>query len=249
MAEPLVPDGTDARTGADTCSPFHRALFARLDARIAQAWVRARDGAFWQSVTLQGCDAELYRLTLTQIYHYTRHNSINQAAAAFRADPSELSLLRFVYKHAKEELGHELMALHDLKAAGLLVEGAKLDPPLAATDALIHYLYGVALREGPIPRLGYSYWAESAYTQIAPLLSAVRTSLQLSDSQMTFFVAHSAIDRQHIEDVKQAICRAVTTPEQALAVERVALTSLWLTISLLEQAAVASQATAQESQA
>jgi Iron-containing redox enzyme len=211
-------------------------LFVRLDAAIAKSWARLRSAALWQHVASAGCDRELYRVALTQIFHYTRHNSINQAVAAFRADPAELALLRFVYKHAKEELGHERFIVHDLESAGLLADGDELDEPLAATDALIHYLYGVALREGPIPRLGYSYWAESAYAEIAPLIAAARTSLALSDSDMTFFVAHSVLDRQHIEEVKEVMCRAITTPEQARAVERVALTSLWLTQSLLEQA-------------
>ena len=57
----------------------------------------------------KAASAELYRLTMVQIFHYTRHNSINQAVAAFRAEPEQLSLLRFVYGHAREELGHEKM--------------------------------------------------------------------------------------------------------------------------------------------
>ena len=237
MAEPSfdLADGSSARA-ATRKSSFHQALFARLDAAINQAWARARSGAFWTHVVQADCSAELYRITMTQIFHYTRHNSINQAVAAFRADPAELPLLRFVYEHAKEELGHEQMVLHDLKAAGLLRDESELDAPLPATDALIQYLYGVALREGPIARLGYSYWAESAYAQIAPLLAAARASLGLSDGQMTFFAEHSALDARHAEAVKEMICRAVSTAEQARAVERVLTTSLWLTVSLLEQA-------------
>ena len=59
---------------------------------------------------------------MCQIFHYTRHNSVNQAAAAFRADPDDLPLLRFIYGHAKEELGHERLALHDLRSSGLIGE-------------------------------------------------------------------------------------------------------------------------------
>jgi pyrroloquinoline quinone (PQQ) biosynthesis protein C len=211
-------------------------LFAELDAGIAKLWAEARQGRFWRHVEEHGCSPALYRLTMLQIFQYTRHNSINQAVAAFRADPEDLSLLRFVYDHAREELGHEQLVLHDLRSVGLLDEGAAELPPLPATDALINYLYGVALREGPLARLGYSYWAESVYEQVTPLLGRVRESLALNERDLRFFNAHSAIDARHSLQVRSALERAVKTRAQADSVRRVALTSLWLTVQLLEQA-------------
>ena len=101
---------------------------------------------------------------------------------------------------------------------------------------MINYLYGVALREGPVARLGYSYWAESAYRHLTPLLAAARESLGLTDRQMTFFAAHAELDLRHAEQVRNIIRRTVTTPERAEAVVRVAVTSLWLTLQILEQA-------------
>ena len=227
---------------AAPATALHEQLFTRLDSSIAELWARARTGRLWQRVTSRGMDRALYRLIMAQLYLYTRHNSINQAVAALRAQPHELHLLRFVYDHAREELGHERMVLHDLGSCGLLEEGETIEEPLAATDALIGYLYGVALREGPVARLGYSYWAESAYEHIAPLLASTRESLGLGDRQMTFFTAHAAIDARHAVEVREAIRRSVTTQEQAADVHRVAVTSLWLTIQILEHAFAVSPA-------
>jgi len=95
-------------------------LFARLETVIGDIWGRAREGRFWNHVLENGFDRSLYRLVMVQIYHYTRHNSINQAVAAFGAVPEQIGLLRFAYTHAREELGHENMVLHDLRAVGLL---------------------------------------------------------------------------------------------------------------------------------
>ena len=220
----------------ETSAALHRDLFARLDASIASLWAEARGSRFWGRIVREGFDPERYRRVMVQIFHYTRHNSINQAAAAFRAEPEEMQLLRFVYGHAKEELGHERLVVHDLKSIGLLSGAEITDPPLPATDALVNYLYGVVLREGPVPRLGYSYWAESVYEHIGPLLVAARASLGLTDRNMTFFAAHAEIDARHAEQVKAALRLAVTTRARAEAVHRVAVTSLWLTIQLLEQA-------------
>lgn len=235
------PSTIETPRAAAPPSDLHENLRARLQTSLAALWAEARRGRFWRTLTERGCSRELYRLTMAQFYHYTRHNSLNQAATAFRADPEQLALLGFVYEHAREELGHERLILRDLEAAGLWHEGEPLPPPLPATDALIHYLYGVALREGPIPRLGYSHWAESVYPEIAPLLCGVRESLALTDRDLTFFTAHAEIDRKHSRQVESAMNRAVTTAEQAEAVHRVAVTSLWLTLQLLEQACAAAE--------
>ena len=52
---------------------------------------------------------------------------------------------------------------------------------------------------------------------------------------MTFFAADAQLDICHAEQVRNIIRRTVTTPEQAEAVVRVAVTSLWSTIQILEQ--------------
>lgn len=231
-----ILDAAPASAGTND-SMLHRELFERLDRSIDELWAHASNGEFWRHVLTHGFDRELYRITMTQIYHYTRHNSVNQAVAAFRADPDQIGLLRFVYGHADEELGHEKMVLHDLRAIGLLGPDDGIDePPLPAVDALINYLYGIALREGPVARLGYSYWAESVYEHIAPVLLQARKSLQLTDHEMAFFVAHAEIDAKHAVEVQQAIRKSVRTVGQAEAVHRVAVTTLWLTVSVLDHA-------------
>lgn len=231
-----ILDAAPAPAGT-TDSALHRELFERLDRSVGELWAHASTSEFWRHVMTHGFDRELYRITMTQIYHYTRHNSLNQAVAAFSADPDQIGLLRFVYGHADEELGHEKMVLHDLRAIGLLGSDEGIDePPLPATDALINYLYGIALREGPVARLGYSYWAESVYDHIAPMLLQARKSLQLTDRDMAFFVAHAEIDTKHADEVRQAIRKSVRTAGQAEAVHRVAVTTLWLTISVLDHA-------------
>jgi hypothetical protein len=227
-AVPAPADTTD--------STLHRQLFERLDRSIDELWTHASNSEFWQHVLTRGFDRELYRIAMTQIYHYTRHNSLNQAVAAFGADPDEIGLLRFVYGHASEELGHEKMVLHDLRAIGLLGPDDGIDePPLPAVDALINYLYSIALREGPVARLGYSYWAESVYEYLAPILLEARRWLHLTDKEMAFFVAHAEIDSKHVVEVRQVIQKSVHTAAQAEAVHRVAVTTLWLTLSVLDQ--------------
>ncbi|HEX2580884.1 MAG TPA: iron-containing redox enzyme family protein [Dongiaceae bacterium] len=178
---------------------------------------------------------ELYRVLMEQIYHYTRHNSINQAAAAYSTNPQSRKLLRFVYRHALEELGHENMVIHDLTAKNLYNPKLLEQRPLPPTQALISYLYQVAIERGAIARLGYSYWAESAYSHIDELLKKVGKDLDLSPDQMSFFVSHSTIDAKHSLEVIEAINENVITAEQQEDVLDVARTTLYLTGQILEQ--------------
>lgn len=125
------------------------------------------------------------------------------------------------------------MVIRDLESIGALP--ASMPAPLPPTQALIAYLNDVAIRLGPIARLGYSYWAEEVYDHIQPILNKFRLDLGLKDEQMTFFVAHSTIDEKHSEEVRLAMQRAVKTDEERALIKEVARVTLYLTGQLLEE--------------
>ena len=79
---------TATRTNEDQTAD---GLFARLDASIGELWAGAERRPFWGRIVREGWDRAAYRRTMSQIFHYTRHNSVNQAAAAFRADPDDIA--------------------------------------------------------------------------------------------------------------------------------------------------------------
>jgi hypothetical protein len=206
-----------------------------LRAAVDAEWERIKRGGFWDRVMREPVSRSLYRDLMMQVYHYSRHNSMNQAVAAFVPAPE--GLLKFVYQHAGEELGHERMVIHDLKSIGLFDEADLTQPPLPATEALIGYLYYVSLRYGAVARLGYSFWAESIYVHIQEPFRKICADLGLERKNVTFFGSHAQADESHSQQVEDALVRyAVTTQEQAL-VTRVALTTLSLTGQLLEQVA------------
>jgi hypothetical protein len=209
-------------------------FFASLDQVVLDGWASISRGRYFTHVLREGPNPDLYRRTMVELYHYTRHNSINQAVAAYGVDPDETGLLRFCYRHAAEELGHEKMVVHDLRAVGLLRRADLQAPPLPPTQALINYLYSVALSQGAVHRLGYSYWAESAYDHLGDLVARMRTDLGLGDRQMTFFVAHQSIDTKHAQQVREAIDRYARTEKQRLGVLEVARTTLYLSGAMLD---------------
>lgn len=218
-----------------------RGTFIRqLRAVVDDEWKRIKSGEFWQRVMREPVTPDLYRDLMLQVFHYSRHNSINQAVAAFVPAPE--GLLKFVYRHAAEELGHEHMVTHDLRGAGLLRVGDTDRPPLPATEALIGYLYYVSLRYGAVARLGYSFWAEGAHAHIQELLMKAARDLKLAHKDMTFFGSHALADEEHIRQVEDAIERFATSERDQELVRRVALTTLSLTGQLMEQVSRANPA-------
>ncbi|ROZ77495.1 iron-containing redox enzyme family protein [Ramlibacter sp. WS9] len=212
------------------------ALFTEtLRKTVDSEWAKIKQGAFWRRVMSEPVTPALWRNFLVEVYHYSRHNSMNQAVAAFVPAPE--GLLKFVYKHAGEELGHERMVTHDLKSIGMLDERDLTASPLPATEALIGYLYYVALRYGPIARLGYSFWAEGAHAHIQEPIRKVCADLKLTSKNVTFFGSHAEADEAHIQQVEEAIDRFAISPQDRELVTRVCVTTLSLTGQLLEQVA------------
>jgi pyrroloquinoline quinone (PQQ) biosynthesis protein C len=210
-------------------------FISELDQAVSQEWARIKRGRFF-TTQAEHFDRAVYVETMVQIYHYTKNNALNQAAAAYASDHEQVGLLAFAFKHASEELGHERMILRDLACLGISADEVKSRSLLPPTAALNGYLYSVALREGILPRLGYSFWAENAYEHIGPVIESARRSLDLSDDQMSFFIAHASIDEKHSQEVHAMIEKWVVTDEQKRAVKQVALTTLHLTGALLEAA-------------
>jgi pyrroloquinoline quinone (PQQ) biosynthesis protein C len=88
-----------------------------------------------------------------------------------------------------------------------------------------------------VPRLGYSFWAESSYAQIDGWLKKIASDLSLRKENMTFFSSHIQADVGHAAQVEQALREFVTTPQQQQQVLQVAKTTLFLTGQLLDQVA------------
>jgi hypothetical protein len=215
--------------------PSGREFVAQLREKVEAEWAQMKEGEFWQRVLRAPVKPGLWKDFMLQVYHYSKHNSMNQAVAAFVPAPE--GLLKFVYRHAAEELGHEKMVTHDLRSINLLTEDDLKAPPLPATEALIGYLYYVALRYGPVARLGYSFWAEGAHAHIQEPIRKLCGDLGLTSKNVTFFGAHAEADEEHIQQVEEAIERYAVTPQDRELVTRVCITTLSLTGQLLQQVA------------
>jgi pyrroloquinoline quinone (PQQ) biosynthesis protein C len=205
--------------------------------QLTSEWDRLLDGSDLAALVHGGAiDRRLYALYLIETFHYTRENPRHQALVGARAD-ADPQYSRFCLKHAADELGHEMMALHDLRSLGYDVTADDLPEPLEETQVLSAYLYWISERANPLGRVGYSFWAESSYEHIGPMLAAAQTTLDLEDRHMTFLVAHAKIDADHAAEVDAVLRRFATTTDDWATVGRVMRTSLRLTVEMLDAVA------------
>lgn len=208
----------------------------RLKHRLTAYMADQKDSWSYLKVIRPGyASKDLYTIYMIETYHYTFHNSRNQARVAARKEPIEIPYLKFCLHHAEEEAGHELMALHDVKTLGYPVDLSGLPAPLASTEELIRYLYEVADTGNPLARLGYSFWAERVYDFIAPLLSLMKVGVGIPSKAMSFFTAHSTIDAKHAVEIDRALIRFAKTEADWEAIETCMIGSLDRTIKMTHE--------------
>ncbi|HVH44632.1 MAG TPA: iron-containing redox enzyme family protein [Labilithrix sp.] len=202
---------------------------------MASRWTQILAGPIAADIrgSIASGERTLYALWLCQVAHLTRHTSAHQALVGTRIAEIDHRYARFCFEHALEEVGHENMALHDLRQMGLQAASIEALPaPLPETERLTAYLYYVAERGHPAARLGYSYWAEKCYPFLQPLISGVKAKLGLSNTQMTFFVSHSTIDEKHGRDVERIVEHVCKTPEDWYSVRRAMADTLDLSVEI-----------------
>jgi pyrroloquinoline quinone (PQQ) biosynthesis protein C len=206
-----------------------------LKTRLDEVWKELfRTSTFLTAVGAGETTRSLYASYLIETYHYTRHNARNQALVGVALPGDDPQYQRFCFQHAAEEAGHEQMALHDIKSLGIADLEAKLPEPLPETSVLTAYLYWISYQGNPVQRLGYSFWAESCYEYILPLMGQVIQALGLTSAQTTFFVAHADIDVAHAEMVNAMLARKCRTAADWAAASEVMETSLRLTGRMMD---------------
>jgi len=221
------PTTYDAETG-----------LAALDAAVAARWQRLLTKPWVMEFlnTFSSSDRRLFAIYMSQVVAYTSHTARNQALVGVNGENTNVHYMKYCFKHALEETGHELMAVHDLKSIGAPIESAAdLPRPLPATELMVAYLYWVSSNGNPIQRLGFSYWAEQSYRFIGDAVSGHRENMGLQKEQMTFFYSHAHVDEGHAEDVKQILLKVCQTEQDWKDVIRVAETTLDLSEQMLEQ--------------
>jgi hypothetical protein len=156
---------------------------------------------------------EHYKSVLRQIFHYSREDPQIQALTTIYFRGKQRQLIRKFYQHAISEIGHDQLALNDLRSLGEDVSQIPFERPLPATIALIAYpIYQIQFHN-PVGYLGYLFFLEFMPTGNGRKYMTMLENLGVPESAMTFIRDHATIDVGHNKLMEVYVNELVVTEE------------------------------------
>jgi pyrroloquinoline quinone (PQQ) biosynthesis protein C len=140
---------------------------------------------------------EHYAAYLRQVFHHTRENPQIQALATVYFRGHQRAAIKRFFRHASSEIGHDQLALDDLKALGTETETLPFQNPLPETTALISFPFYQIHNLNPVGYLGYLYFLEFLPTASGGGLMKTLAKAGVPHGAMRFLHDHSTIDVAH----------------------------------------------------
>jgi hypothetical protein len=137
-------------------------------------------------------------------------------AVFFRGNQRQM-VKRF-FQHATSEIGHDQLALNDLKVLGEDVSRISCERPLPATVALLGYAFYQVQHLNPLGYLGYLFHLEFTPTQNGGAYMQMLEKIGIPREAMTFLHDHSTIDRGHNKLMETYVQELIRTKEDVDAV-------------------------------
>jgi hypothetical protein len=140
---------------------------------------------------------EHYKSILREIYFHTRENPQLQTFASLFFKGDQRKYVKQFFKHASSEVGHDQLALNDLKFLGGNIDNIPNERPLPETSALIAYPFYHIQFGNPIGYLGYLFYLEFTPTSQGANYMDALEKIGVPKEAMTFIHDHSTIDVGH----------------------------------------------------
>lgn len=150
-----------------------------------------------QRIATGNITIEHYQSILRQIFHHARENPQIQALATVYFRGEQRCAIRKFYQHAISEIGHDQLALNDLKTLGVDVAAIPYERPLPATSALLGYAFYQIQNLNPVGYLGYLFFLEFLPTQHGSGIMQTLERLGVPPTAMSFLEDHTRIDVGH----------------------------------------------------
>jgi len=155
-----------------------------------------------------------YASYLRQVFHHTRENPQIQALATVYFRGHQRAVIKRFFKHASSEIGHDLLAMEDLRELGQNVDTLAEENPLPETTALLAFPFHQIYNLNPVGYLGYLFFLEFLPTGSGGALMSALEAAGVPRAAMRFLHDHATIDVGHnlmMESYAQAL---LTTPRE-----------------------------------
>ena len=116
------------------------------------------------------------------------------------------------------EIGHDQLALDDLRSLGFDTEVIPRENPLPMTTALISFPFYAIQYRGPISYLGYLYFLEFLPTSRGADIAAALSAIGVPAESVSFLHEHRTVDVHHNRLMKRYADEMVRTEAEVAEV-------------------------------
>lgn len=159
---------------------------------------------FENLIEIPWANRSVYADWLSQTYHFVRHSTRLLALAAAVASLEQQNWHDKMARHIREELGHERIALRDLKNLGEIVR-----PELPQTRQFYEFPKKAIFRHGPVGLVGYMHFLETLAVQSGPHLTRVISSC-FGSNCCQFLQVHATEDIGHVKATEASLVELTT---------------------------------------
>lgn len=156
-------------------------------------------------------DRQLYGQWLSQTYHFVRHTTRLLGLAAGSSTLNEQNYHEQFLYHLKEEHGHELLALKDLRSLGLF-----LGSELPSTRRFYETTYDSIRSNGGVGLFGYMMFLENLAVIVGGKI-ADQVKPAFGAKSTRFLSVHAHEDIEHTQVTNQLLESAPQTHLQIIA--------------------------------
>jgi len=172
----------------------------------------------FQRMSQGNLSVEEYKAILREIYRYARENPQMLGCMASRMKGGQREVVQMLFRHASSEIGHDQMALQDLKALGEDIREVELGFPLPSTTAFTAYGYYQIDRLDPAGFLGFLYYLEIIPTLAGSQIMEKLKMAGLPEEAMSFIAEHAEVDQHHTKLIDRYVELCITNHDHLKSV-------------------------------
>ncbi len=136
---------------------------------------------------------------LRETYHNVSHNPKKMALFQAHIRTDRHGLESKLLKHAAMEIGHDQLALDDLRALGVNTDLLSTSRPLPSTEAFTGFVVFQIQHRNPLAYLGYLYHLEALPTHMGTSAGDALKKMGVPENAMTFLSEHAEADLVHMQ--------------------------------------------------
>jgi pyrroloquinoline quinone (PQQ) biosynthesis protein C len=168
-----------------------------LETEWSACYEKLSRGEFFRKLASGGLQLRHYKGFLRESYYNTRQNPATMAMFAAHVKSGSPGLKAKFLKHTAMELGHDEMALDDLRALGDEVDSIRAGSPMIATEAMTGFIMLQIQHRNPLAFLGYSYHLEAIPVHMAAAAMGALGQLGIPANALSFLKEHIEADPVH----------------------------------------------------